>query len=356
MNMHVPVSSDEAFWSALRRTVFPLRPSQYDMTSTCNLTCEGCLYFSGDDYSGRIDVRDRSQIDAFFASEAARGIRFGYFGGAEPSLVMPKLITAAAHIPYGTVFTNGIKRISAEIPYRVHVSLWGLPARSRELRGADILCKQIANYKGDRRAVFVVTVTSKNIDEIEPLAEICAGEGIALSFNHYSPTTKYIDFIEQKAAGDEYHHSHAAADDLRLSADDLARSRDTITALMKKHGRMIIYDDHVNRRVHDPVGMHPILDASGVAQDCAVRLTNSLRHFNTDLSSSTAKCCSPNMDCAGCRLYAHSFATLLSRGTRQMRDPEQRARTIKLWRLWCALFLNHEALQDWHPEGAARGE
>ncbi|WP_454255696.1 hypothetical protein [Pseudomonas sp. Marseille-Q8238] len=114
---------DVEFWQLLRKELLPLRPSQYDITSVCNLTCEGCLFFSGDDYLGHKDVTDLQQIEAFFAAEGARGVRFGYFAGAEPSLAENKLAIASRHIPYGTVFTNGIKRLSAEISYRVHVSI-----------------------------------------------------------------------------------------------------------------------------------------------------------------------------------------------------------------------------------------
>ena len=32
---------------ALRDRVFPIKPSQYDVTNLCNLSCVGCLYFEG---------------------------------------------------------------------------------------------------------------------------------------------------------------------------------------------------------------------------------------------------------------------------------------------------------------------
>ena len=100
--------SDAEFWKLLRQELLPLRPSQFDITSACNLTCEGCLFFSGDDYLGHKDEKDLQNIEAFFASESARGVRYGYFGGAEPSLAENKLLIANRHIPYGVVFTTGI--------------------------------------------------------------------------------------------------------------------------------------------------------------------------------------------------------------------------------------------------------
>lgn len=343
---------DVEFWQLLRKELLPLRPSQYDITSVCNLTCEGCLFFSGDDYLGHKDVTDLQQIEAFFAAEGARGVRFGYFAGAEPSLAENKLVIASRHIPYGTIFTNGIKRLSAEINYRVHVSIWGKPERSRELRGADIMTKQIKNYRDDPRAVFVLTLTARNLDDIPYIAQVCADNGLALTFNHYSPTTKYRDFIASGAGADEYHISSTADDNLVLSADHLRRAQDSIAHLLQQPGHRILYDETFNQLIHDPAGLYPDVQAPGaVTRDCGVLLTPALRHYNTDLSQSSGKCCTPNIDCGSCRLYAQSFASVLTRATREMRQADGQARLIKLWRLWCELFLNDDRLR-WQPPAA----
>ncbi|UZE27753.1 hypothetical protein [Pseudomonas asplenii] len=338
--------SDAEFWRLLREELLPLRPSQYDITSVCNLTCEGCLFFSGDDYLGHQDEKDLDNIEAFFAGEAARGVRYGYFGGAEPSLAENKLLIANRHIPYGVVFTNGIKRLSAEIDYRVHVSLWGNPERSRELRGADTMTKQIRNYRNDPRAVFVFTLTARNLDDIPYIAQLCADNGLALTFNHYSPTSKYLDFIGSGAGADPYHITSTAADNLVLSADDLRRARDSIGELLQQPGLRILYEADFNQLIHDPAGLYPDAQGPGaVTRDCGVLLTSTLRHYNTDLSESRGKCCTPNIDCGTCRLYAQSFASVLVRATRQMRQAGGQQRLVKLWRLWCELFLNDDRLR-----------
>lgn len=340
------VLSDGEFWTLLRQQFLPLRPSQYDITSVCNLTCEGCLFFSGDDYLGHKDVSDLQAVEAFFSAEAARGVRYGYFGGAEPSLAENKLAIAARHVPYGVVFTNGIKRLSAEIGYRVHISLWGNPERSRELRGADTLSKQVRNYRDDARAVFVFTLTARNLDDLPYIADLCADNGLALTFNHYSPTSRYLDFIHSGAGADPYHITSTAVDNLTLAADDLRRARDSIGELLQQPGRRILYDHDFNSLIHDPAGLYPDAQAPGVVtRDCGVLLTPALRHYNTDLSQSTGKCCTPNIDCSTCRLYAQSFASVLTRATREMRQPGGQQRLIKLWRLWCELFLNDDRLR-----------
>lgn len=344
---------DSEFWKLLRAEVLPLRPSQYDITSVCNLTCEGCLFFSGDDYLGHKDINDLQRIETFFAGEAARGVRYGYFGGAEPSLAEKKLVIASRHIPYGVVFTNGIKRLSTEIGYRVHVSLWGNPERSRQLRGADTMAKQIRNYRDDPRAVFVFTLTARNLDDIPYIAQLCADNGLALTFNHYSPTTRYLDFIGSGAGADQYHISSTADDNLVLGADHLRQARDSIAHLLEQPGQRILYDADFNRLIHDPAGLYPDAQAPGaITRDCGVLLTPALRHYNTDLSQSSGKCCTPNIDCRSCRLYAQSFASVLTRATREMRQDGGQQRLVKLWRLWCELFLNDARLHRQAPVNA----
>lgn len=343
-------TDDAEFWRLLRAELLPLRPSQYDITSVCNLTCEGCLFFSGDDYLDHKDVTDLNAVESFFAGEAARGVRFGYFGGAEPSLAESKLLIANRHIPYGVVFTNGIKRLSTEIDYRVHISLWGNPELSQELRGADIMAKQIKNYRNDSRAVFVFTLTARNLDDIPYIARVCADNDLALTFNHYSPTIKYRDFIASGVGADQYHITSTAADNLVLDAHHLCRAREEIGLLLQDSKTRILYDDDFSASIHDPAGLYSDARKPGaVTRDCGVLLTPSLRHYNTDLSQSREKCCTPNIDCSSCRLYAQSFASLLTRATRDMRQAGGQQRLVKLWRLWCELFLNDDRLRMARP-------
>ena len=345
---------DEAFWARLRQHILPLRPSQYDVTARCNLTCEGCLFFSGTEHLEHKEATELATVDALFAGEAARGIRYGYFSGAEPSLVEPKLRLAAKHIPYGVVFTNGTRRLSDDIPYRVHISVWGRPERDRALRGASMLAKQIRNYRGDERAVFVFTVTAQNIDDIPWIAAFCADNDVKLTFNHYSPTSKYIAFLGGDAEADRYHARSSEGSDLILQEDHLARAHDVIGALLEEGRGRILYSHAFSDVVHDPAGLYPDRDeATGVARDCASLLDTSFRHYNTDLGQSGKKCCTPNVSCDTCRLYAQSLATSLLRATRELRQTRGRQRSIPLWRLWCALFLNDDLLSAWRPIRAA---
>ena len=71
-------------------------------------------------------------------------------------------------IPLGAIATNGLAVIPEDISYRIHISIWGNDATSLSTRNAkDMLARQIENYKGDPRAVWVYTFTRHNIAEAE---------------------------------------------------------------------------------------------------------------------------------------------------------------------------------------------
>lgn len=346
LSTSTPSNADIEFWDKLRRNILPLRPSQYDLTSVCNLTCEGCLFFSGTEYLAHQDTESQKLIDDFFANEAIRGVRYGYFGGAEPALVQEKLVIAARHIPYGVVFSNGTIPITREVPYRIHVSVWGNQENSKMSRGADIQRKQLRNYRDDKRAVFVLTVNAKNIGDIKDIAKLCADNGLPLSFNHYSPTEQYQQFLDGQQPKDRFHHTSTPTDNLLLQPEHLSRAKDIIGELIEDRTHyQILYNHELNSFMHSPAGLYEKLQANtAIAADCSVRLSDALRHYNTDLTQSNMKCCTPSILCGSCRLYAQSHATLLMRATRDMRGPDGLAKLIQMWRFWCALFLNDEGI------------
>lgn len=100
---HAAESVESRFFDYLRRSVLPLRPSQYDISDICNLQCEGCLYFSGSDHVGHAAADDLDAVDRFFAAEAKRGVNYAEVAGAEPALVEEKLVAMARHIPHGVI-------------------------------------------------------------------------------------------------------------------------------------------------------------------------------------------------------------------------------------------------------------
>ena len=169
-------------WEKVRKQFF-LRESTYDMTSRCNIRCEGCYYYQGDKQFTR-DNRDPEAWRRLFQEEKARGVTYVVLAGAEPALVPDLLEVCYQEIPLGCIATNGLARIPDSVGYKIHVSVWGNDKSSLRTRGAkDMLKKQITNYKGDPRVVFVYTFTPYNIDEaVEVIGEL-AGQGCKATFN-----------------------------------------------------------------------------------------------------------------------------------------------------------------------------
>src|SRR5208283_1655206 len=83
---------------------FFIKESAYDVTSACQLRCDGCYYFAGDKYRIR-DIKDPAQWRDFLRQERSRGINYVNLAGAEPSLVPQILKACYETIPLGTVFT-----------------------------------------------------------------------------------------------------------------------------------------------------------------------------------------------------------------------------------------------------------
>lgn len=55
----------------------------------------------------------------------------------------------------------------------------------------NMLIRQIDDYKGDPRAVFVYTFTRDNIDQVREVAEILTTRGCRLTFNMFSAPVGY---------------------------------------------------------------------------------------------------------------------------------------------------------------------
>ena len=332
--------SSRTLYERIRTTVSPVRPSQYDVSRTCNLQCEGCLFFAGDDYLAHETTTDPQQIDQFFAGEARRGVNFAQFAGAEPALVQDTLRIAARHVPRGVVFTNGTVRIADDIPYRMHISLWGLAEQSKALRGADVVDKAVKNYAGDKRAIFVFAINGINVDTIPDVAEFCAGAGVPLTFNHFTTTTTYETWIAQEKTDSLYFRLGDKGTDMALTPAALARSKQLITDAMDAFPDTVVYSQAFNELIHDPEGLYEIDPQTGLARDCGSRVTAHYRHFHSDLTDAgDVKCCAPNLSCATCRAYMQSLSTVLHRIPQFAAREDGLASWVELWDFWCRLNI-----------------
>ena len=293
-----------ARWEKVRRYFF-LRESTYDMCNRCNLSCDGCYYYEG----AKQFARENGDPDAWrklMREEKARGITYVVLAGAEPSLVPELLAVCFAEMPLGCIATNGVCRIDPAIGYRIHISVWGNDEtgfRVRKARG--LLNRQIANYLGDPRAVFVYTFTRENIDELSEVMAVLASADCRVTFNVFSAPVGYEG-------------------PLRHDEASLARTREVMREMMDRYPRHVLFSPY-NIVAHTHArGLHDLYGCSYPRRNdsTAIGLGRSFRQFRTDLTwDRGVACCVPDTDCDDCRHYAAGSAVVTARLYRHVADP-----------------------------------
>jgi MoaA/NifB/PqqE/SkfB family radical SAM enzyme len=294
-----------ARWEQVRRYFF-LRESTYDMTRRCNIRCQGCYYYEGDKQHSR-DNRDPEAWRRLMLSEKARGITFVVLAGAEPSLVPELLTVCHAEQPLGAIATNGLIRIAPELGYRLHISVWGSDATSLRLRGAEgMLARQIENYRGDTRAIFVYTFTRDNVAEVHAVADTLAAAGCRLTFNLFSAPVGYDG-------------------PLRHTPASLRAARHAMQEVMGRLPATVLYS-HGNLAAHTHrLGLHALYGCPypRVNPSVTVGLGKTFRQYRSDLSwDRAAACCVPDTDCDDCRHYAAGSAVVPARLFRHASAPD----------------------------------
>jgi len=297
-------------WEKVRRYFF-LRESTYDMSNRCNIRCEGCYYYEGDKQFTE-ENRDPEAWRKLMRQEKARGVTFVVLAGAEPSLVPDLCEACYQEIPLGTIATNGLKFIPDTIGYKIHISVWGGDETSRQVRGAaDMLDRQIANYKDDPRAVFVYTFTRHNIVEVYGVVDTLVREGCKVTFNMFSAPVGYTG-------------------DLRHTEKSLANTRKAMAELITRYPDQVLFSPY-NAVAHThPLGLHDLYACSYPRKNPStdVGLGRSFRQYRTDLDwDRDAACCVPDTDCDDCRHYAAGSAVVTARLFRHAVDPD----TFRAW-------------------------
>lgn len=305
-----------------------IRSSNYDINNTCNLTCEGCYYFvSGQKtYNRRPSAAD---YDAFFAAEAARGVNYPQFSGGEPSLNPAALQVAAKHWEHGIIYTNGVKKVPADVPFRIAVSVWGARGRSEFLRGLSSYDQAFETAKGDPRAVIYFTINRQNIDDIPEVVEDCVSAGVKLSFNDFAMTTEYIRILNEAEEGTSPYVRQSQNENPSLRMEDRLRAADIIDRMIDRHGDSILYSKLLNDFVHRSPAIYEIDPVTKVANDCPYLGTSYHRGFGFDLKPLKGKrCCAPEFDCSDCRIHPAATLTLMTRLIQQMRRSETARRNL----------------------------
>jgi len=297
-------------WEKVRKYFF-LRESTYDMTNRCNIKCDGCYYYEGD----KQFVSENNCPDDWrklMQAEKSRGITYVVLAGAEPSLVTDLCEVCYQEMPLGAIATNGLKFIPASINYRIHISVWGNDETSMAIRNArNMLVRQIENYKGDPRAVFVYTFTRDNIDQVREVAEILTTQGCRLTFNMFSAPVGYEGTL-----------SHTSA--------SLEHTRKTMIDLLSTYPDQVLFSCY-NAVAHThPNGLHDLYSCSYPRKNPStdIGLGRSFRQYRADLAwDRSAACCVPDTDCVECRHYAAGSAVVTARMFRHATDPD----TFKSW-------------------------
>ncbi|HSO19425.1 MAG TPA: radical SAM protein [Desulfosarcina sp.] len=297
-------------WEKVRRYFF-LRESTYDMTRRCNIRCNGCYYYEGEKQHTR-DNADPDDWRCLMQAEKARGITFVVLAGAEPSLVPDLCQVCHDEIQLGCIATNGLKRIPDTVGYRIHISVWGDDRTSLATRNAkQMLVRQLDNYAGDPRAVFVYTFTRHNIDQAEPVVRRLAEAGAKVTFNMFSAPVGYRG-------------------DLRHTPMSLTETRRTMIDLLERYPQTVLFSWYSAVAHTHEKGLHDLFDCSyprcNPSRD--VGLGRSFRQYRTDLTwDRQAACCVPDTDCPDCRHYAAASAVVTARLFRHATSPD----TFRSW-------------------------
>ena len=297
-------------WEKVRQYFF-LRESTYDMSNRCNIRCEGCYYYEGDKQFARQN-KDPEAWRELMRAEKERGITYVVLAGAEPSMTTELCEVCYREMPLGTIASNGLKIIPESIQYKIHISVWGNDETSLKIRNAkNMLGRQIENYKGDPRDVFVYTFTRNNIDQVYEVAANLAEEDCQLTFNMFSAPVEYDG-------------------SLRHTADSLDKTRKAMIDLLLKYPRNVLFS-HYNAVAHTHrYGLHDLYACSYPRMNPStdIGLGRSFRQYRTDLSwNREVACCVPDTDCVDCRHYASGSAVVTARLFRHAGNPD----TFKAW-------------------------
>jgi organic radical activating enzyme len=297
-------------WEKVRQYFF-LRESTYDMSNRCNLRCDGCYFYEGEKQfaveNGEVEACRKLMRD-----EKNRGITYVVLAGAEPSLVPELLDVCYQEMPLGSIATNGFKKIPLSVGYKIHISVWGNDATSLRVRkAANLLIKQIENYKDDPRAVFVYTFTRENIDEVHEVAKQLIAENCQLTFNVFSSPVGYTG-------------------PLRHNDASLRRTRQAMIDLVHKYPQNVLFSAY-NAVAHTHAkGLHDLYTCSYPRQNRSqdIGLGRSFRQYRTDLNwDRSVACCVPDTDCADCRHYAAGSAVVTARLYRHVNN----SATFRSW-------------------------
>jgi hypothetical protein len=184
--------------------------------------------------------------------------------------------------------------------------VWGNDATSERVRKARrMLERQIDNYRGDSRAVWVYTFTRENIDEAREVVARLSSQGCKTTFNMFSGPVGY---------GGPLAHDN----------DSLRRTRATMLELLAEYPEHVLFSPYSAVAHTHAAGLHELYSCPYPrANEGRFGLGRSFRQYRSDLTwVREAACCVPDTDCKDCRHYAAASAVVTARMNRHALSPD----------------------------------
>ncbi|MDI6732158.1 MAG: radical SAM protein [Candidatus Margulisbacteria bacterium] len=261
------------FFAAIGKHPAVKKALQIDITSKCNLRCQGCYHFSGPPVE---DLDDESML-AFLETKARQGHKKLWIFGGEPTLRSNLFDQIDQWFLEVHVISNGQIKIDPKFNWRIWVSLDGPEEVNDAIRGAGTFKKVLDNYTGDKRVGLVMTVNRQNYQYIPTMVELVKQIKVrSLSFTFYSPCRGDINT------------------DFAFQAEDLPKIESIVTGQIQKNSKYLMIDPATLKSLLYGKIIHPCWD-----NRCyfAAVLTESYSS-----AGKLRKCCVENVTCETCRI------------------------------------------------------
>ncbi|MGI3165479.1 hypothetical protein [Pseudooceanicola sp. 200-1SW] len=328
--------------------------SVYDISSRCNLFCEGCLFFNRDGtFEGDTSGLTAAKYDQMFAGEKQRGVTYPLLAGAEPSLEQKTLRIASTYWQNGMVHTNGIKPIDPALPFRLYVSVWGARELTAKWRGADCYEKTLKSAAADPRAIMNYTINSKNIDDIYTVVSDCARLGLQITFQVYSPTADYSDYLSAEAPAEEhlYIQGEDSSDNLILTEADDLRAHQAICTVIDDFPETVVFTKALSRWIFaSPVTFADVPEDGTAPAGCFAGRDPQHQHRQLGGKVEDGKSCGhPSINCRTCRAYTMIFPTFFAEKLAKPMSREEAMDFLDAHHVFDVVYEGHRGEVTWHP-------
>lgn len=256
------------YWLCLRKK--GIKTSlQIDVTSKCNLKCLFCAAVSWRNNRPNTSFEYWKKLFEKYKQKPIYNI---WLYGGEPLLDLRVVDLASKMFPLVSIITNGTIHLPRKYKCRLFVSLDGLEKTNDKIRGNGVFKKVIKNYAGDKRVVFIYTITKPNISEI----------------------AAFIDFAKRVRVGGVVFQfiNHSPCKELNLSPTDIGQATHIINTY--KNDSFVLINASVLKSM-----------AQGISnrKDCAIR-----KYLDCFSSNGQAReCCITDTQCCDCRFSMVHF-------------------------------------------------